>query len=139
MNEYFECSVSFLETKEDGTEKKKSEVYLVSGVTFMDAEVKITESILDIVKELKIKAIKRVRVNEILPYDNETCSWFKCKLDYITFDEKSGKEKKDRVTMLVEAKDIEGANQMIQSHMRQSLSDYYIVSITKSGIVDVFA
>lgn len=139
MDEYFECSVSFVETKEDGTEKKTSEVYLVTGVTFMDVEVKITENIAGMVKEFKIRSIKRAKLSEILPWDNKTFSWFKCKLDFITFDEKSGKEKRKRITMLVEADDIQDVNQRIQSHMRQSLTDFNVVSITKSGIVGVFA
>lgn len=139
MNEYFECSVSFVETKEDGTEKKTSEVYLVKGVTFMDVEVKITENVACMVKEFKIKSIKRAKLNEVLPKDNETFSWFKCKLDLTTFDEKSGKEKRKRITMLIEAEGIQDVNQRIQSHMRQSLTDFNVVSITKSGIVGVFA
>ena len=52
--------------------------------------------------EFTVSDIKRANYSELFPSDEESADrWFKCKLIFITLDEKSGAEKKTSTQVLV--------------------------------------
>ena len=64
--------------------------------------------------------------------------WFKCKLYFITLDEKSGAEKKTATNMLVQAADLRDAVKKLDEGMQGSMADYSIASIAETAIMDVY-
>lgn len=64
--------------------------------------------------------------------------WYKSKLQFITIDERSAKEKKTSVYYLVEGCSLENARSNIDEVMGATMIDYVISSVAETPIMDVF-
>lgn len=64
--------------------------------------------------------------------------WFKCKLYFITLDEKSGAEKKTATNVLVQAADLRDAVNKLDEGMKGTMADYQIASVAETAIMDVY-
>ena len=100
----FEVKVKYEKMMEDGTNKIVSEVYLTDAMSFCEAEAIICKEMPMLTSgEYEVAAIKKVNYAEIIKSEgNNEGTWFKCKLAFITIDEKSGKEKKSNVSYLAD-------------------------------------
>lgn len=64
--------------------------------------------------------------------------WYKSKVQFITIDEKTEKEKKSNVYYLVEATSLANARSNIDEVFKGSMIDYKIAGINETNIEDVF-
>lgn len=137
---WFECKVRYEKVMDNGMNKKITESYLVDAVSFTEAEARIVEELAPLMTgEFEITEIKKARYTEVIPCDDESADkWFKCKLNYITIDEKYGTEKKQAVYMLVQAATLQDAVISIEEEMSQTMVDYEIASVTDTNIMDVY-
>ena len=110
MHNWFECSIRYEKTMENGMNKKVTERYLVDALSFTEAEARIIEEM----------------------------RWFKCKLIFITLDEKSGAEKKSSTQVLVQAADLRDAVKKLDEAMKGTMADYQIASVAETPIMDVY-
>ena len=95
MANYFEVKITFDKTLENGKEKKVSELYLVDAVSFTEAEAKITAEFSPL-PNFKVKSIRQYKVAEIVNKTNlDDSRYFKCKLNFITLDEKKRSRKEN--------------------------------------------
>ena len=140
MNNWFECKVKYEKTMENGLTKKVSEPYLVDAISFTEAENRIIEEIRPFMTgEFVISDIKRANYSEVFFCDAESADrWFKCKLSFITLDEKSGAEKKSNSYALVQAGDLREAIKYLDEQMKGTIMDYQIASVTETMIMDVY-
>ena len=69
---------------------------------------------------------------------NTDTRWYKSKLQFITIDEKTEKEKRSNVYYLVEGCSFESARRNIDEVMEGSMIDYSIASVSETPIMDVF-
>lgn len=140
MNNWFECKVKYEKTMENGLTKKVSEPYLVDAISFTEAEKRIIEEIRPFMTgEFVISDIKRANYSEVFFCDAESADrWFKCKLSFITLDEKSGAEKKTNSYALVQAGDLRESIKYLDEQMKGTIMDYQIASVTETMIMDVF-
>ncbi len=140
MNNWFECKVKYEKTMENGLTKKVSEPYLVDAISFTEAEKRIIEEIHPFMTgEFVISDIKRANYSEVFFCDAESADrWFKCKLSFITLDEKSGAEKKSNSYALVQAGDLREAIKYLDEQMKGTIMDYQIASVTETMIMDVY-
>ena len=69
--------------------------------------------------------------------DNDD-KWYKAKLQFITLDEKTEKEKRSNVNYLVQAASLQGAVKHIDSVMGNTMITYDIASVTETLIMDVY-
>ncbi|MBQ8219888.1 MAG: DUF4494 domain-containing protein [Bacteroidaceae bacterium] len=140
MNNWFECKVKYEKTMENGLTKKVSEPYLVDAISFTEAEKRIIEEIRPFMTgEFVISDIKRANYSEVFFCDAESADrWFKCKLSFITLDEKSGAEKKSNSYALVQAGDLREAIKYLDEQMKGTIMDYQIASVTETMIMDVY-
>ena len=89
--------------------------------------------------EFTVSDIKRPNYSELFPSEEDAADrWFKCKLYYITLDEKSGAEKKTSCYMLVQAADLRDAVKKLDEGMKGTMADYVISSIAETAIMDVY-
>ena len=125
---------------ENGLVKKVSEPYLVDAISFTEAEKRIIEEIRPFMTgEFVISDIKRANYSEVFFCDAETADrWFKCKLSFITLDEKSGAEKKTNSYSLVQAADLREAIKYLDEQMKGTIMDYQIAAVTETMIMDVY-
>ncbi len=140
MNNWFECKVKYEKTLENGLTKKVSEPYLVDAISFTEAEKRIIEEIRPFMTgEFVISDIKRANYSEVFFCDAESADrWFKCKLSFITLDEKSGAEKKTNSYALVQAGDLREAIKYLDEQMKGTIMDYQIASVAETMIMDVY-
>ena len=137
MNNYFLVKVRYDKMMDNGTQKTVTEPYLVDALTFTEAEARISEEIKPYVSgEYMVSAISRYKIAESFLEKGDR--YYRCKLEYITLDEKSGSEKKQGVFFLVGASTIEEARNTIESEMKKTMIDYDIVKIEETKIMDVF-
>ena len=137
MANYFECKISYEKTLENGKEKKVTECYIVNAVSFTDAEAKVIHHVQDVITGLfEVKSIRKYKVAEIVPSELGD-TYFKCKLNFITLDEKSGAEKKTAVYMLVNAENLDKAKALLVEHMKSTMSDYSIEKIEETKLMAV--
>lgn len=140
MKTYFECGTKYQKTLENGSQKRVTEIYLVEAMSFTDAEARFIENIIPFITgEFTVSTIKRANYSELFGNsDTEADRWFKCKVSFITLDEKSGREKKSSTYMLVQAASMDGAVDYLHECMKGTMVDYKIASVTETTIMDVF-
>ncbi len=137
---WFECKISYEKVMEDGLQKKVSESYVVDALSFTEAEKRIMEEMSSYISgEFTIKDIKIAPYKEIFFSDEEMADrWYKAKLQFITIDEKTEKEKRSSVNYLVQAGTLRGAVGNIESVMGTTMIDYVISSVAETTLMDVF-
>lgn len=64
--------------------------------------------------------------------------WYKAKLQFITIDEKTEKEKRSSIYYLVEGVNLESARNNIDTVMGGTMIDYVISSVSETKIMEVF-
>ena len=140
MHTWFECKIRYEKVMENGMQKKITEPYLVDALSFTEAEARIIEEMTPFISgEFTVSDIKRANYSELFPSDDESADrWFKCKLIFITLDEKSGAEKKTSTQVLVQAADLRDAVKKLDEGMKGTMADYQIASIAETAIVDVY-
>ncbi len=135
---WFECKVSFDRTGEDGLIKKVTEPYLVDAMSFTEAESRIIEEITPFVSgELTVAHIKRAKISEIFP-DETGDKWYRCKVNFVSFDEKKQVEKRLPQVMLVQASNFKRALENLLEGMKGTMADYEVAMITETMIMDVY-
>ena len=135
---WFECKVRYDKMQENGSVKKVNEPYLVDALTFTEAESRIIEEITPYISgEFSISAVKKTRISEIF-FNEDGDRYFMAKVNFISLDEKSGAEKKSANYILVQASDFKDACTKFYKGMEGTLSDYEVVSIAETMIMDVF-
>jgi hypothetical protein len=137
---WFECKIAYEKVMEDGLQKKVKENYVVDALSFTEAESRIMEEMSSYISgEFAIEDIKIASYKEIFFSDEEMADrWYKTRLQFITIDEKTEKEKRSNVNYLVQAGTLKGAVGNIESVMGTTMIDYVIASVAETTLMDVF-
>ena len=140
MHTWFECKIRYERVMENGMNKKVTEPYLVDALSFTESEARIIEEMTPFISgEFTISDIKRANYSELFPSDEESADrWFKCKLIFITLDDKSGAEKKTSTQVLVQAADLRDAVKKLDEGMKGTMADYQIASVAETAIMGVY-
>ena len=137
---WFECKIQYEKIMEDGLQKKVVETYTIDALSFTEAEQRIMEEMSSYISgEFTIKDIKIAAYKEVFFSDEDSANrWYKTKLQFITIDEKTAKEKKSAVNYLVNAGTLNGAVKNIDEVMGGTMIDYVISSVAETSLMDVF-
>ena len=137
---WFECKVRYVKTQEDGLQKKVTEQYAVDALSFSEAERGIIEEMAAYISgEFEVTDVKKAAYKEIFFSDRaEDDRWYKAKLQFITINERTNKEKRTNVTFLVQAATLDGAVKNINEVMGSTMIDYEKSNIAETHILDVF-
>jgi hypothetical protein len=137
---WFEATIRFEKTMEDGLQKKVSENYTIDALSFEEAERRIIEEMSSYISgEFEVKNLKIAPYKEIFFSDSDMADrWYKAKLAFITIDEKTEKEKRSNVVYLVNAGSFNGAVKNIDEVMGGTMIDYVILSVQETNLMDVF-
>ncbi len=140
MNKYYEVKVRFEKTMENGMVKKVKEPYLFDAMSFSEAEARAVEELTPFTSgELEVTDIKRAAYEELMPSDSASADkWYAVRINLIALDERTGKERKTKAEYLVQAADINDARIHFNEAMLQTVSDYEVVSIKETPLMDVF-
>ena len=137
---WFECKIRYEKVMEDGLQKKVNENYVVDALSFSEAEKRIIEEMSSYISgEFEVANIKKAAYKEIFfTDDNIADKWYKAKLQFITIDEKTEKEKRSSVTYLVQAGSMNGAMKNIDEVMGGTMIDYVVASVVETTLMDVY-
>lgn len=137
---WFECRITHEKTLENGLVKKVTEPYLVDAISHTEAEARIIEEVRPYISNhFEVATIRPQKISEMF-FSEEECAdkWYKVKLEFITLDEKSGNEKRTKVSVMVQAADIRDALKKLDEGMKGTMADYDIVQITETNVMDVY-
>ena len=137
---WFECRIKYEKTTEDNMQRKVTETYVVDALSFTEAEQRIMEEMSSYISgEFDVDDIKKAVYKEIFFSDVDSADkWYKTKLEFITFDEKTEKEKRSAVSYLVQAGTLKSAVKNIEEVMGGTMIDYVIASVAETKLIDVF-
>jgi hypothetical protein len=138
MNTWFKVKVKYTKQLESGSFKRVSEPYLLSAMTFTDAEARIYEELGSFIRgEFSVMGITREDIQDIFQYDDAD-SWFKCKISYDNIDDDGDKKRTVTQNFLVSAKTVKDSYERIEESLETLMLDYQIISIIASPIVEIF-
>ena len=137
---FFEVRFRYEKVMENGSNKNVTENYLVDALSFTEAEARIiTEMEPFVTGDFKVKAVKQANYTELFSSNDVNSDvWYKVRLAYVTLDNKSGAEKKTYTNILVQASDLRDAVRRLDEGMKGTMSDYRIVSVSETKIMDVY-
>lgn len=136
---WFETKVRVARTMDDGLYKKVTEQYTVEAVNWTVAEAEITEAMGSYLVDFEITDIRKAAYGEVFfSEDTSADKYYKCKLAFITIDERTSKEKRSNVCYLVQAGNIDKAKTNIDEAMRGTMIDYEVVSVVETKLLEVF-
>jgi hypothetical protein len=141
MYYYFEATVRYERTMNEGNIKMITEKYILTAASFAEAEERITIEIEPFAAgQFDVKALKTIDIREVMNtgvhhYDDK---WFKCKVIFITINEITAEEKRTPAIIYVLAKDTANANSILVDGLRSSMIDYEIDTIQATKISELF-
>lgn len=140
MTQYIETKVRYEKTLDNGLQKKVTEPYLVDAMSFTEAEKRIIEEITPFMSgDFSVSAVKKSNISEIIFSGKEfDDKFYKVKVNFISINEKTLKEKITSSYMLVQACGFKVALKYFEEAMKGTVSDYAIASISETKIMDVF-
>lgn len=140
MHNWFTCKIRYEKIAENGMNKKVTEPYVVDALSFTEAESRIIEEVTPFITgEFTVSDVVRANFSEIMFCDEEEADrWFKCKLWFITLDEKTGVEKRTATYILVQAADLRNTIKKLDEGMKGTMADYTIASVSETAIMDVY-
>lgn len=135
---YIEVKTKCDKTQENGENRRVAEMYLVDALSCTEAESRVIEEVSPYVNgEIDVTSVKKSNVSEIFKDDNGD-RYYIAKLNFVTLDEKTEVEKRHSCYILVQALDFDTAYHNLLNGMKDTVSDYEIVQLQETPIVDVY-
>ena len=133
---WYECKVTHTVISEDGW-KTVTEPYLVEALSVTEAATRITAE-LEGDGDITIEGVTRKRFQEVFLEEGEwEYPFYLTKVALTTPDEKSGTEREQTFCYLIEAETLKDAMQRLETEFRGGVSDWELLSLSKSPIVEV--
>lgn len=134
---WFQCKLKYQKELENGSLKTITEIHLVDALSFTEAEARLHQELSGTHREFDVTNVGRLRLADVFYYDDAD-TWFKCKVVYVSLDERSGKEKKVNNIMLVTASDVKQAYERIQVGLKTMLVPFDITDVNRTNILEIF-
>lgn len=133
---WYECKVTHDVMIEDCV-KTLTEPYLVEALSVTEAATRITAE-LEGDGDGTIEGVTRKRFQEVFLEEGEwEHPFYLTKVALTTLDEKSGTEREQTFCYLIEAETLKDAMQRLEAELRGGVSDWELLSLSKSPIVEV--
>jgi hypothetical protein len=136
MGDWYNAKIKYTQVTEDDKVKTISESYLFDALSYTEAEARTYEYMASNLPDFELVDIKKMRLNEVFFIEDGGDYWFKCRVQYITFDEKTKTEKKTAVPMLINAVDLKVAYESLHEKLGK-IEDFIISDINVTKIVEV--
>ena len=133
----FEVGVRMERTLESGKVAKVVGQFVVDALSFTEAETRIISEVGAYGTDIEVLTMKRSRCTELVG-DCSKEKWFKAKVNYITINEKTGKDRKTPCYYFVNAGTIADAKSTVDDFFRGTIIDYSIATLDETKVLDVF-
>ena len=143
---WFECKVRYEQLQESGKPKMVNEQYVVDALSFTEAESRLVEEMSAYISgEYEVSEIKKAPYREVFFMDEDALAstsqeikYYKAKLAFITYDEKTDKEKRNNVYYLCQACSLHNALDNIDNVMKGTMFEYIQASVSETQILEVY-
>ena len=138
-NNWMLAKIRYEKTCQDGKNRKVSELYLVDELSFTEAEARVIEETKCFISgDMQVSAIKYENISELFSSGEEKDDkYYKIKIAITTVSEK-GKERKNNLYILVQSDNTKNAEKKLHEGMKGTMSDYTVLEVKETDIVDVF-
>lgn len=136
MATWYLAKIRFNQQDEKGGTKIVNQSYLFDAVSYTDCEARVFEYFSAELQDFILVGLTKMKFNEVFFIDNNAELWFKCRVQYIVFDEKTQNDKKVPFMMLLNAHDIKEAYGILVEKLG-TVQDYIISDINVTKILDV--
>ena len=138
-SKWFEAKLRYDKVHDNGSEKKVTESFVIEAFSFGEAEKIALEFLGSLVSgEIKVININPMKFNEVIFDEEESCDrYYKAKLQFITLDEKTGKEMPKYFYYLVQASSFDNCKDTIRNVKSTVMLDYQIAAVSETKIVEV--
>ncbi len=136
MATWYLAHIRYQKEDEVGSLKTINEHYLVDAVSYTEGEARTFEIVASNTPEFHLVKLTKMRLSDVFIEENGSEKWFKAKVQYITFDEKSQKEKKVPHFMLLNCENPKEAYEFLVKELG-NLNDYEITDINITPILEV--
>jgi hypothetical protein len=136
MATWYLGKIRFQREDEAGSLKTINEAYLVDAVSYTEAEARMFEVVASNTPDFQLVNLAKMKLSEVFFEENGSETWYKAKVQYITFDEKSQKEKKVPHIMLINADTPKDVYEALVKNLG-NLNDYQITDINITTILEV--
>lgn len=138
MANYIETRIRYDKMRENGAVKKTTEAFLVDALSFTEAEARIIEEMRPYISgDFTVSAVKKSKTSEIYR-DASGDKWYRCKLIFVSLNEKTGAEKRTPSIIMVQAIDFRNALENLLDCMKGTVADFEIAEIVETKIMDVY-
>ncbi len=136
MSVWYQGKIRYQKLDENDRTLKITEVYLVDAVSYTDAEARIYNTVAANTPDFQLFGLARMKLAELFVVENGAETWFKVKVCYLSFDEKTKKEKKTPFNMLINAENpLQAYNLLIER--LGTVEDYQITDINITNILEI--
>lgn len=134
---YFEIKIKFTKTFEDGRMKPVVEKLFTSAISFAEAEHRAYFYAGQLsLTDVELKSVRIVPLFDFIRTTPEADIFYIATLEVLTLDENTGREKKSKKKVLVQATDRAKAEEQLNDVMGSTLLDWRLVGLTETDIVD---
>lgn len=136
MATWYLGKIRFQREDDAGSLKTITEQYLIDSVSYTEAEARMFEVVASNTPDFQLISLTKMRLSEVFFEENGSEIWYKLKVMYISFDEKTAKEKKTPHMMLINADKPEDAIAFLVKNLG-NLNDYQITDVNITQILEV--
>ena len=134
---YFEVKIKYAKTFEDGRVKPVVEKLFTSAISFAEAEHRAYFYAGQLsLTDVELKSVRIVPYYDFIRTTTEADIFYIATLEVLTLDENTGREKKSKKKVLVQATDRAKAEEQLNDVMGSTLLDWRLVGLTETDIVD---
>ena len=139
MNKWYVVKIKYTKQADSGEFKKVNEPYLVSAMSFTDAEARIYEELGSIIRgEFTVTGVTPKNYEDVFTYETADEYWWEVQVKMQDSNLDSDKIKMVTNTYLVSAETLPDAVDNITESLNGSVMDMTIVGVKSSPIVDIF-
>jgi hypothetical protein len=136
MATWYLSKIRYQREDEAGSLKTINEAYLIDAVSYTDAEARTHEIVASNTPDFQLVTLTRMKLSEVFFEEDGAETWFKAKVQFISFDEKTQKEKKVPHAMLINGNDPGEVFTLLKKNLG-NLNDYQITDINITTILEV--
>lgn len=133
---WFLAKIRYQKENEAGSLVTINEEYLIDAVSYTEGEARTFEIVGSVTPDFQLVSLKKMKLSEVFFEENGSEIWYKAKVQYIAFDEKTQKEKKVPHFMLINAENPKDVYDALVKNLG-SLNDYQITDINITAILEV--
>jgi Domain of unknown function (DUF4494) len=137
MASWYLGKIQYQKETEAGQLKIHHEAYLIDAVSYTEAETRLFEKMEKQSPDFKLKSLVPMKLSEVFFMESGSEIWYKAKVSYISFNERTQKEKRTPHIMLMNGENPKEVFEGLKERLG-NLNDYQITDINITPIMEVW-